>query len=70
MKSEILLELATRWEHEAKESLLIKPDNKHMNEHDHVAKGAREAKRECADTLRTLVQLFPNIPEHFVKQTK
>lgn len=65
MKNEILLELAKKWECQAEESLQSLSTG--AREKDNLDKGRREGKRECADSLRTLVQLFP---ESFVKQTK
>ena len=61
MNPEVLLELAKRWEADAKP-----PDTMEASEEgncDHAkqegkAQGEREAKRECADTLRTLVSML------------
>jgi len=57
MKDAILLELANRWEQEAKtpECLDGSPEADIRNA---VSKGHRECKRECADTVRTLVSLL------------
>jgi hypothetical protein len=57
MKDEILLELATRWEWEAETPQCMdgSEDAKITNA---VAVGNREAKRECADTLRTLISML------------
>ena len=57
MKSSILLELAKRWEQDAVEPQLQDgaPEAQFCNA---VAKGERQAKRECADALKTLVNLL------------
>lgn len=57
MKDEILLELAKRWETEADTYIHIS-DNKTEIAQLSLEQGNREAKRECADTLRTLVNIF------------
>lgn len=49
MKDIVLLELANRWDLDAAD-----PNEEGNN----VKRGAQEAKRECADTLRTLVGLL------------
>lgn len=55
MKDAVLLALAERWVHDAKcpEAEVGSPEAAIDNA---KAQGAREAKRECADTLRTLIQ--------------
>ena len=57
MKDAVLIELAARWEREAK------PPNVENGSDDYkipnaVAKGRREGMRECADTLRSLVSML------------
>lgn len=57
MKDAILLELANRWEHDARV-----PDCEDGSAEDVLpnatARGRRETKRECADALRMLVGLL------------
>lgn len=57
MKDAILLELARRWDADAvtPETMSGAEDAKIGNA---VDKGRREAKRECADTLRSLVSII------------
>jgi hypothetical protein len=57
MKDAILLELAERWERDAVPPQCSdgSPEAAIGNA---VDKGQREAKRECADTLRTLVSIL------------
>jgi hypothetical protein len=57
MRDTIILELASRWEKDAKEPQCCdgSPEAQLSNGR---ASGMREAKRECADTLRTLVELL------------
>lgn len=57
MNSAILLELAKRWERDAVEPECQDgaPEAAIGNA---IAKGERQAKRECADALRMLVQLL------------
>lgn len=57
MKSEILLELAKRWENDAVEPS-VKDGSEDARIPNAIEQGERQAKRECADTLRTLVQIF------------
>ncbi|MBY0499315.1 MAG: hypothetical protein K2P74_06865 [Nitrosomonas sp.] len=57
MKNEILIELAKVWESEAK-TPEIENGNDDAKIGNAIRKGAREAKRECADTLRVLVNTF------------
>lgn len=57
MKKEVLLELAEKWEREAREPKITNAHPDH--EMDNIkAAVRRETKRECADTLRMLVQLL------------
>lgn len=57
MKALILLELAKRWELDA-----VEPEVQNGSDEakiaNAVAKGERQAKRECADSLRMLVSLL------------
>ncbi|WP_168442425.1 hypothetical protein [Pontiella desulfatans] len=57
MKNEVLIELAERWEREAVTPKCQDgaPEAEMGNA---VRKGQRETKRECADTLRTLVSIL------------
>jgi len=57
MRNVILIELANRWAHEAEtpECQDGSPEAKIGNA---KQKGAREAKRECADGLRMLVKIL------------
>ena len=56
MKDAILIELAARWDRDA-----VAPQCEDGSEEakirNAVNRGERQAKRECADTIRTLVQL-------------
>lgn len=59
MRDSILLELAARWEREA--APVATSAASQSNERDHgdaIGRGHREAKRECADTIRTLVKML------------
>ena len=57
MKDAVLLELAERWEREA-----VEPDCQDGSDEAKIpnakAQERRECKRECADTLRTLVDML------------
>ena len=57
MKEAVLLELAARWEHDAKtpECAVGSEEAKIPNA---IEKGRREGKRECADALRMLVNII------------
>lgn len=57
MKDAILLELAARWERDAKTPQCEDGDPRAQLTNAEY-KGERQAKRECADTLRTLVQML------------
>lgn len=61
MKDAVLLELASRWEQDAKipEHENGSPEAEISNA---VARGHRECKRECADALRMLIQLMGQEP--------
>ena len=65
MKNEILLELANRWKREAEmpEENSIEDCHGEQNKTERACllaadRTERETKRECADALRMLVQLF------------
>lgn len=53
----ILLELVKRWEEDAKEPE-IQNGSSEASFRIAVAKGERQAKRECADALKMLIQLL------------
>ena len=57
MNPAILLELAARWERDAKEPQ-VEDGSPAANGPNAVNKGKREAKRECADTLRMIIKLL------------
>ena len=57
MKDAILLELAERWERDAV-SPQVADGSPEAAVGNAKAQGQRESKRECADTLRTLVLLL------------
>jgi hypothetical protein len=57
MKDAILIELAARWELEAKTPEAIDGSDS-AKEANAKAQGHRECKRECADVLRTLVSIL------------
>ena len=57
MNSAVLLELAKRWDHEAK-TPRVQDDSDSAKMSNAVAKARRETKRGCADTLRTLVKML------------
>ena len=61
MKDAILLELASRWEQESKtpECQDGSPEAEISNA---KSSGRRECKRECADTLRTLISMIGDRP--------
>lgn len=65
MNDYVLIELATRWEKDAKgngvEMLEDTPNGKAIVA---MGKGYREAKRECADTIRMLVSLLGDKPDN------
>lgn len=57
MNDAILLELAKRWEADARESRVENgADDARIG--NAVSMGERQAKRECADALRTLVAML------------
>ena len=60
MKDAVLLELATRWDKEAK-SPECQNGSKEAEIGNAKAEGGRETKRECADTLRTLVGMLGDL---------
>lgn len=55
MNPEILLELAKRWEQDANPGGQTEAEDAAKAEYN---RGCRETKRECADALRSLVQLL------------
>jgi len=57
MKNEILVEIAKVWIADAKEPE-IQDGSDHAKLSNARAQGMREAKRECADTLKMLVETF------------
>lgn len=57
MKDSILLELARRWDQDAMEPHALDGSPEAV-EGNAVARGERQAKRECADALRTLVSML------------
>jgi hypothetical protein len=58
MKEAVLLELANRWEQDAKEPDYIIDGSEETKLSNAIQKGERRTKRECADHLRMLVQLL------------
>ena len=61
MNPEVLLELAKRWEADAKTPDTMEASEEGNCDHareDGRQRGARETKRECADTLRTIVSML------------
>lgn len=57
MKDAVLMELVERWQADAVEPELME-GSQWAEIENAVAKGERQAKRECADTLRMLVALL------------
>ena len=57
MKDAILLELANRWDADARHPQ-AEDGSEEARLGNAVRKGMREAKRECADALRSLVSLI------------
>lgn len=57
MKDAILVELAARWDRDA-----TSPNDEDGSEEakirNAISRGERQAKRECADTIRVLVQIL------------
>lgn len=62
MKDAVLLELAKRWEREAT-APNCEDGSDDAKVGNAIAKGRREAKRECADGLRMLVGMLGDAPE-------
>ena len=61
MNKEVLLELAKRWDADAAslgDQQAIDPEDVSANRNAAQEQGYREAKRECADALRTLVDML------------
>ena len=57
MKNSVLLELAKRWDSDAEEPTVTNGSSEAVVSNS-IAKGHREAKRECADTLRKLIDML------------
>lgn len=57
MKDEVLVELARRWERDAAEPG-VEDGSPGAEVNNAKSQGMRETKRECADTLRTLVLIL------------
>lgn len=57
MKDVILIELAARWDRDAI-SPQVEDGSEEAKIRNTVSRGERQAKRECADTLRTLVKML------------
>lgn len=64
MKDAVLLELAARWERDAKSPEVAEVISNDPQDIERRARdrGARMTKRECADTLRSLVALLGDAP--------
>lgn len=60
MNPQILIELANRWEQDAKEPESPEAQDNSLGNaiNNAVARGERQAKRECADGLKMLVSLL------------
>lgn len=58
MKDAILLELARRWEIDAAPPEFEEGGSPEAERNSAGRRGMREAKRECADTLRTLISVL------------
>lgn len=61
MKDVVLLELAKRWDTEAKNPV-VEDGSESAKIGNAVAKGRREAKAECAEKLRLLVEMLGDQP--------
>ena len=57
MRTVVLIELAEKWERDAKEPN-VTSNNPEYAEANGIHQGMRETKRECADTLRMLIQVL------------
>jgi hypothetical protein len=57
MNPAILLELAARWERDANEPMCVNAAPVAQRGND-IADGIRQGKRECADSLRSLITLL------------
>ena len=57
MNTAVLLELIRRWEHDATEPTVM-DGSEQAKVPNAIARGQREAKRECADALRMLISLL------------
>jgi len=58
MKDEILLELANKWMRDADPKNQVEDGSDDAKIGNAVSRGHRECKRECADTLRSLVAIL------------
>lgn len=61
MKNVILIELAKRWDRDAKpiaRPAVVEDSSESAKEKNAIARGYRECKRECADTLRILIKML------------
>lgn len=57
MNDAVLIELARRWEMDAREPVAMDGSDE-ARIPNAIAQGERQAKRECADMLRTLVSML------------
>ena len=57
MKDAILVELAARWDRDATDPH-IEDGSEDAKIRNAISRGERQAKRECADTIRTLVKML------------
>jgi hypothetical protein len=57
MKDAVLMELAHRWEMDAREPE-CEDGSKEAERGNAISEGIRQGKRECADTLRELISLI------------
>lgn len=62
MKDAVLMELAKRWDTEA-ENPVCEDGSESARIGNAVAKGRREAKAECAERLRLLINMLGDPPE-------
>lgn len=58
MKDAILLELADRWDRQATDNVFPEDGSDAAIKANGIAQGRRECKRECADTIRTLIEML------------
>lgn len=57
MKDSILVELAARWDRDAANPH-VEDGSEEAKIRNAISRGERQAKRECADTIRALVQML------------